>query len=116
MAKVNFMLQNNKGYLLLEAMFGVLLISSMLSVCLPFIYISYQEQRTSEQLLYAMTEADHVARTRNMSKLMPDEREWIDDGIEYQLLTRKGGTDEYETCISFRGSNQKEYKTCASSF
>ncbi|MGA4719438.1 hypothetical protein [Fictibacillus nanhaiensis] len=110
------MLQNNKGYLLIEAMFSLLLISVVFSICLPFIYISYQEQRTSEQLLYAMTEADHAAGMRSMSQLMPDERYWIDNGIEYQLLTRKGVTNEYETCISFRGSNQKEYKTCASSF
>lgn len=110
------MLQNNKGYLLIEAMFSLLLISVVFSICLPFIYISYQEQRTSEQLLYAMTEADHAAGMRSMSPLMFEERYWIDNGIEYQLLTRKGVTNEYETCISFRGSNQKEYKTCASSF
>jgi type II secretory pathway pseudopilin PulG len=110
------MLQNNKGYLLIEAMFSLLLISVVFSICLPFIYISYQEQRTSEQLLYAMTEADHAAGMRSMSQLMPDERYWVDNGIEYKLLTRKGVTNEYETCISFRGSNQKEYKTCASSF
>ncbi|WP_416728960.1 hypothetical protein [Fictibacillus sp. JL2B1089] len=110
------MLQNNKGYLLIESMFSLVLISVVFSICLPFIYISYQEQRTSEQLLYAMTEADHAAGMRSMSQLIPDERYWLDNGIEYQLLTRKGVTDEYETCISFRGSNQKNYTTCASSF
>ncbi len=110
------MLQNNKGYLLIEAMFSVLVISVVFSICLPFIYISYQEQRTSEQILYAMTEADHSAGMRAISKHMPDERIWVEGGIEYRLLTQKGGTDEYETCISFKGSNQKEYTTCASSF
>jgi type II secretory pathway pseudopilin PulG len=110
------MLQNNKGYLLIEAIFSLMLISVVFSICLPFIYISYQEQRTSEQLLYAMTEADFAAGMRSMSQLMPDERLWINNGIEYQLLTRKGVTDEYETCISFRGSNEKKYTTCASSF
>lgn len=110
------MLLNNKGYLLIEAMFSLLLISVVFSICLPFIYISYQEQRTSEQLLYAMTEADHAAGIRSISQRMSDERYWIDNGIEFQLLTRKGVTDEYETCISFRGSNQKNYTTCASSF
>ena len=110
------MLLNNKGYLLIEAMFSLLLISVVFSICLPFIYISYQEQRTSEQLLFAMTEADHAAGMRSISQRMSDERYWIDNGIEFQLLTRKGVTDEYETCISFRGSNQKNYTTCASSF
>ncbi len=110
------MLRNNKGYLLLEALFSVLLISVVFSICLPFINTSYREQKTSEQLLYAMTEADHAAASRSVTTLVTDEREWIDDGIVYKLKTRKGVTDEYETCISFRGSNQKEYTTCASSF
>ncbi|MED1863491.1 hypothetical protein P4V41_08520 [Fictibacillus nanhaiensis] len=109
------MLQNNNGYLLLEAMFSVLLFSAVFSICLPFIYISYQEQKTSEQLLYAMTEVDHAAAMSSMKKLETDELVWIVDGIEYKLKTGKGVTDEYETCISFKASNQKDYKTCAGS-
>ncbi|MBH0160133.1 MULTISPECIES: hypothetical protein [Fictibacillus] len=110
------MLKNNNGYLLIEAMFGVLLISVVFSICLPFLYISYQEQQTSEQLLYAMTEADHAAAMRSITRHETDEREWLVDGTEYKLKTRKGVTDEYKTCISFRGSNKKEYTACASSF
>ncbi|KZE66404.1 hypothetical protein AWM68_08575 [Fictibacillus phosphorivorans] len=109
------MLRNNKGYLLLEALFGVLLISAVFSICLPFIYVAYQEQKASKELLYAMTEVDLAAAKNSIGEGVT-EKEWVQEGIRYQLLTRKGVTDEYEICIAFHGSNQKEYTTCASSY
>lgn len=109
------MLRNNKGYLLLEALFGVLLISAVFSICLPFIYVAYQEQKASKELLYAMTVADIAAAKNSMGEEVI-EKEWVQDSIRYQLLTRKGVTDEYEICIAFLGSNHKEYTICASSY
>jgi type II secretory pathway pseudopilin PulG len=108
------MLRNNKGYLLLEAMLSLMLITAVCSICLPFIYVSYQEQKTSKELLYAMTEADLAAANKGENKELHTEKEWIQEGVRYQL-TKKGVADEYETCITFKGSNDKEYITCASS-
>ncbi|MDM5315928.1 hypothetical protein QUF49_07990 [Fictibacillus sp. b24] len=110
------MLRNNKGYLLLEAMLGVLLISAVCSICLPFIYVAYQEQKASKELLYAMTEVDLAAAKNSEGQEEATEKEWSQDGIRYELKTRKGVTDEYEICITFNGSNHKEYTTCASSY
>lgn len=109
------MLRNNKGYLLLEAMLSLMLITAVCSICLPFIYVSYQEQKTSKELLYAMTEADLAAANKGENKELRTEKEWIQEGVRYQLITKKGVADEFETCITFKGSNHKEYITCASS-
>lgn len=110
------MLRNSKGYLLLEAMLSVLLISAVCSICLPFIHVAYQEQKTSKELLYAMTEVDLAAAIYSADEGTVTEKEWTQEGIRYHLLTRKGVTDEYEICIAFQGSNDKEYQTCASSY
>jgi hypothetical protein len=110
------MLRNNKGYLLLEAMLSLMLFTAVFSVCLPFIYVSFQEKRSSQELLYAMTEADTAAANSNRGHFEDNEREWVKEGIRYHLITKKGVLDEYESCITFTASNQREYKTCASSY
>ncbi|MCM3716791.1 hypothetical protein [Fictibacillus phosphorivorans] len=103
------MLRNNKGYLLLESMLGLLLFSAIASICLPYVYQLNQEQKTTRQLLYAIEEVDRLSLLK-----FQDAKEWIQNRTTYSLTTIKGVTDEYEICITFKGANRKEYKACSS--
>jgi hypothetical protein len=104
------MLQNNNGYLLFESMLGLLLFSAIASICLPFVYILHQEQKTTEQLMFAIEEVDRLS----LKKIQLQDMEWTRNGTSYSLITKKGVTDEYEICINFEASNQKEYTACSS--
>jgi hypothetical protein len=103
------MLRNNDGYLLLESMLGLLLFSAVASICLPYVYILNQEQKTTRQLMFAIKEADRLS----LLKVQYD-MQWTQKGTSYSLITKKGVTEEYEICITFEGSNKKEYKACSS--
>jgi type II secretory pathway component PulJ len=104
------MLRNNNGYLLLESMLGLLLFSAIASICLPYVHILNQEQKTTRQLMFAIEEADRLS----LLKIQLHDMEWTQNGTSYSLLTKKGVTDEYEICITFEGANQKEYTACSS--
>ncbi|MBY6035519.1 hypothetical protein KUV80_02600 [Fictibacillus nanhaiensis] len=106
------MLRNNKGYLLVESMFGLVLFSAVIGTCLPYIHLLYQEKKTTRQILYAIEEVDHVVAQYSIGMSI-DNKEWEEHGTNYTLLTKKGAADENELCISFEGSNEKSYKMCA---
>jgi competence protein ComGC len=104
------MLRSNKGYMLLESMLGLLLLSALASICLPYVYVLHQEQKTTKQLMYAFEEADRIS----VNKVQVKDREWNQNGTFYSLLNKKGVTDEYAFCIQFKASNEKVYEVCAS--
>ncbi|MCM3730670.1 hypothetical protein M3196_03185 [Fictibacillus nanhaiensis] len=104
------MLRSNKGYLLMESMLSLLLFSAIASICLPYISVLNQEQKTTEQLLYAIEEADRFS----VNKIQAGDKEWARNGARYRLSTEKGVTDEYKVCIQFQAANQKEYTVCSS--
>jgi type II secretory pathway component PulJ len=110
LVKENFMLRSNKGYLLMESMLSLLLFSAIASICLPYISVLHQEQKTTEQLLYAIEEADRFS----VNKIQVGDKEWARNGARYRLSTEKGVTDEYKVCIQFQAANQKEYTVCSS--
>lgn len=110
------MLRNNKGYLLVECMMGLILFTAVTSICLPFIYKLYQEKKTTKQLLYAIEEADLAAARYGLNKIQEPDKMWVHHGTQYSLLTKKGAADEYELCVEFKGANGKDYKTCAGYF
>jgi hypothetical protein len=110
LVKGSFMLQNNKGYLLLESMLSLMLFSAIASICLPFVYILHQEQKTTKQLLYAIEEADRIS----INKIQMPDKEWKRNGVLFSSITKRGVTDEYEICIRFEASNKKEYTACSS--
>jgi hypothetical protein len=107
------MLRNNKGYLLLECLLALVLLTAVFSICLPFINKSFQEHKSSKQLLYAIEEVDLIAVNFSLNNVPPADKEWERDGIMYTLLTKKGATDAYKFCIVFEGSNEKGYETCS---
>jgi hypothetical protein len=106
------MFQNNKGYLLIECMMGLVLFTAVSAMSIHFIYDIYKESKTTRQFLYAVNEADFAAANYGIDKT-PENKEWEQLGTTYLLKYKKGVSDEYEICIIFRGENGKKYKTCA---
>jgi hypothetical protein len=96
--------------MLLESMLGLLLLTAITSICLPYVYVLHQEQKTTEQLMYAFEEAERIS----VNKVQVIDKEWNQNGTKYSLLNKKGVTDEYAFCIQFEASNEKEYEACAS--
>ncbi len=108
------MLLNNKGYVLLECLLSLVLLTSVFSICLPFIHKSYLEHKTSKQLLYAIAEVDLIAIQFSLNDIQPSNKKWEEEGTIYSLLTKKGVNNAYKFCVSFKGANEKEYTTCSS--
>jgi hypothetical protein len=107
------MLKNNKGYLLVECMMGLLLFSVAVSVCFPLVNKLYQENQTTKQLLYAINEADSAIATYSLNHTVIADRRWNYLNTSYSLQTNNTAEEGYEICIVFQGANKKEYKKCA---
>ena len=107
------MLRKNEGYLLIECMMGLVLLTVISSFCLSYFYRLHQESKTTKQLVYAINEADAAAAKYGIDKYPLENKKWIHLGTEYTLSSIKGVMNEYTICIVFKGENGKEYKKCA---